>query len=298
MQQDSLLPEDDPIVALEIFEGPLDLLLHLIKVNEVNILDLPMELITHQYLTTLRAMGKMELPLAGEYFVMAADLLKIKSQMLLPRGGRMAGTPLNGAELPPGETGSDNPYGAQGPDPRAELIRQLLDYQKLKANAALLEAKIDTQALSYPCLRSSAPAERPLKAFDRFAIMGSYAVLMQRLMERVAIGEITLDTFTVSQAIEKILQALESTPTLSFSALLNMNGESFFLPTLTPENSFVDTSRETSENSSKDNLPARNLGWIAAMFIGILELTRLGEISLTQDEKFGDILMQRKAVAV
>lgn len=254
---DSILPQEDPIVALEVFEGPLDLLLHLIKLNEINILELPMEFLTRQYLATLRTMGKMELPLAGEYFVMAAELLRIKSQLLLPRGKNVAGATID----PMREIGNST-----GPDPRAELIRQLLDYQRLKANAALLEKKIEDQALSYPCLRSSAPVERPLKPFDRFDLMGNYAVLMRRLMERVAIGEIALDPYTVSQAIETILDSLKERPAVAFSSLLTGGPKS--------------------------------LPWMAAMFIGILELTRLGEIVLTQDERFGEISLLKTAVSV
>ena len=253
--QDGLLPEDDPMLKLEVFEGPLDLLLHLVRLNEVNIVDLPMELITRQYLETLRSMGKMELPVAGEYFVMAAELLKVKSQMLLPRGGKVAGT----AEA--GETNLNS-----GPDPRADLIKQLLDYQKLKANAALLEEKMEAQANSYPCLRASAPVERPLKPFDRFSLMGSYAVLMRRLLERVAVGEIMLDPYTVSQAIEEILNTLKESPSVNFGELLKK--------------------------------ASKNLSTMAAMFVGLLELTRLGEIELAQEETLGEITVTKKAVAV
>jgi len=253
---DSILPEEDPIVALDVFEGPLDLLLHLVKLNEINILELPMELITHQYLSTLKAFGKMELPVAGEYFVMAAELLKIKSQMLLPRAGCVAGA--SNADLKALEHST-------GPDPRGELIKQLLDYQKLKANAALLEVKIEAQALSYACLKASPPIERPLKPFDRFDLMGSYSILMRRLLERVAIGEIALDPFTVSQAIEHILSSLNENSSVAFSTLIAQGEKSLY--------------------------------WIAAMFVAVLELTRLGEINLIQDGSFGEISLMRKVAA-
>lgn len=250
---DKLLPEEDPIVKLDVFEGPLDLLLHLVKVNEVNILDLPMELVTRQYLATLRAMGKMELPLIGEYFVMAAELLKIKSQMLLPRGSAISSTT------------TEEIAANAGQDPRAELVRQLLDYQRLKKNVSLLEARIDAQALAYPCLKPFTAAARPLKQVDRFELMGSYSVLMRRLMERIAVGEIALDPHTVTQAIENILRALEEKPQQSFGALLHHGPQ--------------------------------ELGWIAAMFVGILELTRLGEIDLSQDEIHGEIMVARRVKA-
>ena len=252
---DGLLPEADPLIQLEVFEGPLDLLLHLVKMNEVDILDLPMELVTRQYLATLRAMGKMELPLAGEYFVMAAELLKIKSQMLLPHTSRVIAV------------SSDEDSG-RGPDPRAELVRQLLDYQQLKASAALLEQKIDAQALCYPCLQASAPLARPLHAVDRFALMGSYSSLLQRLLERIAVGEIALDPHTVAEAIETILKSLPASgesSAQSFAALLKQGPS--------------------------------DLSWLAAMFIGLLELTRLGEIDIAQESLAGDILLSRRTAA-
>ncbi len=248
---DGLLPSDDPILSLEIFEGPLDLLLHLVKLNEINILDLPMGPLTEQYLSTLKALGKMELPLAGEYFVMAAELLRIKSQMLLPRHLVRASSELLAEE-------------SRGPDPRAELIRQLLDYQKLKTQAEALDKAIETQSLSYPCLRASVELERPLKPFDRFEVMGCYGALMRRLLERVAIGEIALDPYTVSQAIEEILARFESAPSQSFAALLK---------------------------SANSNLPR-----MAALFVAILELARLGEVDLSQSDNFTDITLSRKAV--
>lgn len=249
--RDGLLPKEDPMVSLEVFEGPLDLLLHLVRMNEVNILDLPMELVTRQYLATLRAMGKMELPLAGEYFVMAAELLKIKSQMLLPRAGTKVD--LNSEEL------SHN----VGRDPRAELVKQLLEYQELKKNSSLLEEKIEHQSLSYPCLQPLQAVERPLQALDRFALMGSYAGLLQRLFERIAVGEIALDTHTVAQAIETILAELKDSPRQAFTPLLQKGPQA--------------------------------LSWLAAMFVALLELTRLGEIDLSQDDHLGEIFLQRKA---
>lgn len=242
------------MVALEVFEGPLDLLLHLVKLNEVDILELPMELITRQYLETLKAMGKMELPLIGEYFVMAAELLRIKSQMLLPRESRAH----TNEEL--------KESAALGPDPRAELVRQLLEYQKLKKSGTLLEEKMHEQALSYPCFRAQMAPERPLRPFDRFELMSSYGALIRRLLERVAIGEIALDEYTVSQAIESILENLKATPTMEFSAILKTG--------------------------------PREIRWIAAMFVAILELARLGEIDLVQSESFGEISIEKKAVAV
>jgi len=100
-------------VKLEIFEGPLDLLLHLIQRNEVSITDIPIALITQQYLETVELMKSLNLDVAGEYLVMAAYLTHIKSQMLLP-------------------VDEDRPDDDAGPDPREELVAHLLEYKRYK----------------------------------------------------------------------------------------------------------------------------------------------------------------------
>src|SRR6058998_2986123 len=110
-------------VKLENFEGPLDLLLHLIKKNEVNIHDIPIALITAQYLDTIALMQEMNLDVAGEYLVMAATLIHIKSKMLLPRPETAAN--VEGEEE----------------DPRDALVRRLLEHQKFKAAAGLLHER-------------------------------------------------------------------------------------------------------------------------------------------------------------
>ena len=100
-------------VQLEIFEGPLDLLLHLIKKNEVSITDIPIATITEQYLATMELMESLSLDVAGEFLVMAATLIHIKSRMLLPAG-------------------SDEPDENEGLDPRDDLVRRLLNISASK----------------------------------------------------------------------------------------------------------------------------------------------------------------------
>ena len=104
-------------VQLEQFEGPLDLLLHLIKTNELNVHDIPIALITRQYLDAIGLMQELNLNIAGDYLVMAATLIHIKSKMLLPRPETAAG--VEGEEE----------------DPRDALVRRLLEHQKFKAAA-------------------------------------------------------------------------------------------------------------------------------------------------------------------
>ena len=110
-------------VRLEQFEGPLDLLLHLIRKNEVNIHDIPIALITQQYLDAIGLMQELNLDIAGDYLVMAATLIHIKSKMLLPRPETAAG--VEGEEE----------------DPRDALVRRLLEHQKFKAAAELLHER-------------------------------------------------------------------------------------------------------------------------------------------------------------
>lgn len=119
LPRDLYIPPDALEVFLEAFEGPLDLLLYLIRKANVNILDIPMAPLTRQYLEYVEAMRKRNLELAAEYLLMAAMLLEIKSRMLLPRPPRA-------------ETGEPE-------DPRAELVRRLLEYERMKAAAAKLD---------------------------------------------------------------------------------------------------------------------------------------------------------------
>src|SRR3954470_18975293 len=110
-------------VALDVFEGPLDLLLHLVKKHELSILDIPISFVTEKYLEYLDAMAALDIDVAGEYLLMAATLCHIKSRELLP-------TPDAFEEDEPAEDGEDVDV-----DPRADLIARLLEYQKYKEAA-------------------------------------------------------------------------------------------------------------------------------------------------------------------
>lgn len=120
MPQDLYIPPDALQIFLEAFEGPLDLLLYLIRKQNFNILDIPMAGLTRQYLSYVEEIRKTNLELAAEYLLMAAMLIEIKSRMLLP--------PKKVAD------------GAEAEDPRAELVRRLLEYEQLKLAAARLHA--------------------------------------------------------------------------------------------------------------------------------------------------------------
>ena len=119
MPRDLYIPPDALEVILESFEGPLDLLLYLIRKANISVLDIPMAPLTRQYLSYVEAMHKRNLELAAEYLLMAAMLIEIKSRMLLPRP-------------PKADTGEPE-------DPRAELVRRLLEYEQMKAAAAKID---------------------------------------------------------------------------------------------------------------------------------------------------------------
>jgi len=120
LPRDLYIPPDALEVILESFEGPLDLLLYLIRKANISVLDIPMAALTSQYLEYVEAMHRRNLELAAEYLLMASMLIEIKSRMLLPR--------------PP------KPDSGEPEDPRAELVRRLLEYEQMKAAAAKLDA--------------------------------------------------------------------------------------------------------------------------------------------------------------
>src|SRR5438093_7094879 len=158
-------------VRLEQFEGPLDLLLHLIKKSELNIHDIPIALITQQYLDTIGLMQELNLDIAGDYLVMAATLIHIKSKMLLPRPETAAG--VEGEEE----------------DPRDALVRRLLEHQKFKAAAELLHEREQVRSAQW-----QRPDERvaglagggyePELEVDLFSLLTAFQAVVQRAKQR------------------------------------------------------------------------------------------------------------------
>ena len=180
-------------VKLNVFEGPLDLLLFLIRKNEIDIYDIPIAEITRQYMAVLRSMEKMSLDVAGEFFVMAATLMYIKSRMLLPTDERVA----QAAE----EDGDADI------DPRWQLVEQLLEYKKIKTAADSLEDMIDSRQ-NFGERRISdreIVADRPLKASDKMEIWTAFNLILRRLAEKLVQGEITNENVTVADRMEYIL---------------------------------------------------------------------------------------------
>ena len=190
-------------IKLEIFEGPMDLLLHLIKKHELDIYSIPIALITQQYLEYIDLMKSLDMEIAGDFLVMASTLMHIKSKMLLP---------------PP-----ENAEGEEdGVDPRAELIRRLLEYKSFKEAAASLENKEETWSQVFTRQAETAPElpseEEPLLFdFHLFDLLSVLKEVMARVPE--AGFEITAEAVSITEKISQILSRLESVDSLLFADL-------------------------------------------------------------------------------
>ncbi len=178
-------------VRLEMFEGPLDLLLHLIKKNKLNVTDIPIALITGQYLEYLKLMRVLNLDIAGEYLLMAATLLHIKSKMLLPTSSR--------GEEEEGE-----------PDPRAELVRRLLEYQQYKEVAFELERRplLDRDVFSRAVSQEREEPEEERVEANLFELLEAFRQVLEKA-KLDAFHEVTLEPITLEEKIQEILFLLE-----------------------------------------------------------------------------------------
>lgn len=203
-----MVAEADPRIRLPIFEGPLDLLLFLIRKNEVDIYDIPIETVLKQYLTVLYTMRDLQLEIAGEFFVMAATLMEIKSRLLLPKDQQ--------AVDPNAE--EDEPV-----DPRWDLVHQLIQYKRFKEAAGDLSRMAADQQNSIA--RDSLPGwsapieDRPLAGVDRIDLWNTFNLVLRRLSERIVVGEISDERTTVVDQMEMILARLQREREFPFSAL-------------------------------------------------------------------------------
>jgi segregation and condensation protein A len=196
--------EDYP-VRLASFEGPLDLLLHLIKKSEVSIYDIPVTLITRQYLDYLDLMKEMNLDVAGEFLVMAATLIHVKSRMLLPR---------------PDPTQEDPQE-----DPREALMRRLLEHQKFKAAAELLhEREIERSAQWVrPDGRVTdviGEAPEPEVDVDLFSLMSAFRQVLDRIRQRPHVV-LPAEQIPIELRIEQLMAKLASGQACGFEDLFS-----------------------------------------------------------------------------
>jgi len=176
---------------LEGFEGPLDLLLHLIQKNELDIFNIPIALITEQYLEYLQLIKVLNLDIAGEYLLMASTLLHIKSKMLLPK--------------------SSEGEGEEEEDPRAELVRRLLEYQKYKQAALELEKRPLLDRDVFIRLVATAPEEDPKEErieVDLFGLLEAFRKVLERVKPET-VHEVILEHLSVEDKIQEIMTLLE-----------------------------------------------------------------------------------------
>jgi segregation and condensation protein A len=197
-------PDAFPI-KLASFEGPLDLLLHLIKKNELNIHDIPIALITQQYLRTIDLMQELNLDVAGEFLVMAATLIHIKSKLLLPRP----------------ETASA--VEGEEEDPRDALVRRLLEHQKFKAAAGLLHEREQLRAAQWqrPDERVAAIAGdeyEPELEVDLFSLLTAFQQVVERAKQRPKVL-LPPEQIPVEVRIEQLLARLSEHEACGFEDL-------------------------------------------------------------------------------
>jgi segregation and condensation protein A len=200
-----VVAEADYRIKLPVFEGPLDLLLFLIRKNEVDIYDIPIEQVTRQYLEVIYAMKELQLEVAGDFFVMAATLMEIKSRMLLPRHQQAVDPSADDEDL----------------DPRWELVHQLLQYKKFKEAAGELgRLAADSQdRLPRPASAFALGADRPIAPVDRIELWNAFNLVLRRLAEKLVVGEIHAEHVTVADQMEAVLERLKTRRQFLFSEL-------------------------------------------------------------------------------
>ena len=239
--------QDEYKVDLEVFEGPLDLLLYLIKKDEVDIYNIPIERITTQYMEYLNLMRMLDLNIAGEFIVMAATLMMIKSRMLLPV-----------EERPEGQDQEE------GEDPRWDLVRRLVEYKKFKDAAMILQEKELVQENVFSLGRDGAvlgheDASTLLQDVSLFDLISAFNEILKKAKPE-EIGEILAERYTVADKIDTVLYMVRHGQSVKFTSLFG-------------------------ETASRHE--------IVCTFLALLELIRLRQISVFQQEHFGDIMISR-----
>lgn len=246
-------------VKLEVFEGPLDLLLHLIDKNKIDIYDIPIVEITNQYMEYIRNMQREDLNIMSEFLVMAATLLDIKCRMLLPKE-------VN-------EEGEEE-------DPRQELVEQLLQYKMYKYIAyELKDREMDSDMVLYKSPSIPEEIEKYVEPVDLDKLLGDLTLqklnsifkdVMKRQTDKIdpvrsKFGKIEKEEVTLSDKFTYIHSYMRDHKTFSFRQLLE-------------------------KQHSKMH--------IVVTFLAILEMMKLGEIRVEQEETCGDIMIQTTGVVI
>ncbi|MDD4004685.1 MAG: segregation/condensation protein A [Elusimicrobiaceae bacterium] len=229
-------------VHIDIFEGPMDLLLHLIRKNNLDIYDIPIAQITREYLDYIEAIKELNLEVAGEFLVMATTLMQIKTQMLLP------------SQAAPGEE--------EGPDPKADLIQKLADYQKFKEASRFLNDRFEVfKDVYYRGSPVFSDSDKVLN-LEMVELMEAVKRAFTRIgteADRIISGE----TFPIEKRMDRILNMLRAREWILF--------DDAFAP-------------ETHKMG------------VITCFMALLELMKLKKLITRQDELFGEIRVYRRPV--
>ena len=247
-------------VRLSKFEGPLDLLLFFIKRDELDVYDIPIMTITQEFLDYVRLMQQLDLEIAGEFIVVAAELCQIKAKMLLPR--------------------EERPDGTEEEDPRADLVRRLLEYRRFKEMSEELSVMSIEQKKVYfrqffkgddKTIVSAAEEEEDLlKNVTLFHLLNAFKRAMERAPRIKRTHDVEMIPVSVEEQSEIILSSVSLRGELNFSELFQ---------------EFIGGSSNVEELSTSVRLR------IAVTFIAILDLVRNRLVALRQHDSFDEIIL-------
>jgi len=207
------IPADAYVVSLPTFQGPLDLLLHLIQKHELDILDIPVSFVTEKYLAYLDVMRTLSIDVASEYLVMAATLIHIKSKMLLP-------------QLPGGQ---DEVGEEEEEDPRAELVRRLLDYQKYKAAGDDLSGRdsmLGRDVFGRGSEEIAPPGPAPFQPMGVFNLFDALEKVLKRTNQKVE-HNVVFDRISITDRIVELTQKMRARRKMLFEELFDADRSTF-----------------------------------------------------------------------
>ena len=248
--QETKSKDRDYVISLPSFEGPLDLLLHLIQKHELDILDIPVSFVTEKYLAYITLMQELSIDVASEYLVMAATLAHIKSKSLLPNE----------------QTADDDLLGEEeGGDPRAELIRRLLEYQKYKQAAADLNERgaLGRDVFLRGTETPEADGPAPLAPAPLWALLDAFGKVLARAKVDLQ-HEVSMDRLTITDRMTQLIEKLHGRASCRFEELFDGQRTRFDL---------------------------------IITFLALLEMTRLKMTRLYQADPLSEIFIETSLVA-
>jgi segregation and condensation protein A len=229
---------DDLKIVMGEFDGPLDLLLHLIRQEQINIYDIPVARIATEYLRYLQIMQELDIAVAGDFLVMAATLIELKTKMLLPR----------------------DPFAApeDEDDPRRELVDQLLEYQKYKAAAQMLWSRATVERAVFKRAEIETDKNNPEVTVGLFDLLKVFQEILTRHKEEVLM-EIEREEVSMAEMLERLRNMVMSAGEVNLRV-------------------FFEQARSRRE--------------LVVAFLSVLELVRTTDVTLVQNQTFGDIVVR------